>query len=217
MGLGGILNQLGGLFGGGDPPVSARSFPGLGSGGVGGGPGPGVPHDTSDPAALGNLLAPLGNLGAPGGQKKGQAGIMDMLNREKLNLTSFLGQGGGVRNAQQIAAGQEENALSSDTNFGRFLAENNPNRQAALDAREGLGPGGGLGVFSNVPDFLQENDPGLEYLKGTPFWKKLLGGLAKVGGGLFAPMTGGASLVAGNAAAGALSGPGEKRTYRIGG
>lgn len=214
MGLMDLLGKVGGLFGGGGGAAAgtagtaANSGFGAAVGGVGDLSGGGG----GDPMALGKMFAPLGNI--QGGNNSGEKGIMNMLNQQKLGMTNFLAQGGGGDNARDMLNSGRENIWHNK--LDTLLTAANPSHGAALEASEGRGPGGGFGVTSGVQDFLKQNDPGLEFIKDVPMWKKIAGAAAQVAGGAFAPVTGGLSAIGGNLANSALtSGDGGKETYKI--
>jgi hypothetical protein len=133
------------------PEAGGGGFPGLG----------GAPM-----AGLKALLGGLSGLFQPSAADQFE-------NKFKGGATDFLARGGGVRNAQDIYQGERKNMLADA--FG-FTGAHSPEATAA---RAGRGPGGGLGVFSDVDQWHKENAPEFKEQSGV---KKFLGGLA---GGLF--------------------------------
>jgi hypothetical protein len=120
-------------------------------GGVGGAPMMGIQA----------LLGGLGGLFAPSEADQRE-------NQFKGSAMDFLAKGGGVRNAQDIYQGERKNLLADA--FG-FTDAHSPEATAA---RAGRGPGGGLGVFSDIDEFNEQNAPTYNEQSGI---KKFLGGM----------------------------------------
>ncbi len=154
-----------------------------------------MPHDPTVP----NNLAPdegggfTRNKGLAMQQILGSAGDVAGLfggaerggeNAAKLALFKMLGQGGGVRNAREIGQNEFDLFRNERRGFGGVIPDE------VATAMRGRGPGGGLGVFSNIDEFSKQNMPELE---GPGFMEKLMGGL-KLGAsiaGMFTPAGGG--------------------------
>src|SRR3990167_4554551 len=83
------------------------------------------------------------------------------------DYASFLAKGGGQRNASDAIG----NYRASATGFGSLF---NDQQRAAS---EGKGPGGGLGVYQGVDDYLKANTP---TLKEKSFLEKLGGTLGSI-------------------------------------
>lgn len=127
-------------------PLSPQNPGAFGDTGEGSTPFGGSPAST----ALGGILAGANIFADPGGQ--GEAGLR---NRSKQGLFNFLGQGGGVNNARTIAQNEFDLDRHKVGGFGDF-------QPGVAEAMVGRGPGGGLGVFSDIDQFSADNQPTLE-------------------------------------------------------
>jgi len=145
-----------------------------GFGGFGGFGGGGLSPSGSN--ALGGILDSVGSLFGGPTQSEIANSPEAFRNKFRSGALDFLGRGGGVQNAQEIAKGERANFLN------RVLGTSGIFSPETTAARAGRGPGGGLGVFSDIPQFLKENDPEFEELPGQSLLKKILQTGLKVGG-----------------------------------
>lgn len=105
--------------------------------------------------AMGDILGELGPLFGGGGTSEEM-----YRNKTRSSGQNFLQQGGGVKNAQEIAKGERANFFN--TLFGTS-GTFSPEVRAA---RAGRGPGGGLGVFHDQNEWMEANP--VDYEKEGP-------------------------------------------------
>lgn len=123
------------------------------------------------PGGLGGFTKGLGVLGGILENFFGPSQADLAGNRFKQGATDFLARGGG----QELGADAMRNAVANFNNIAKGYGSLFDNQQ--IEASEGRGPGGGLGVYKNVDQYWDENQP---QFKEKGFASKLGGALSSI-------------------------------------